>query len=582
MTNPTTSTLAGPAHQPARPRPGSRADRLSHPTITAGVRQIAIEHGVCVRPVLLSKTNEATGQTEVIERPCGSTREKQCPPCAKRAKRLREAQCREGWHRTDEPNFAEAVVDEDERGLLIVRAHLEEARSLARNVDELAKVDEAIVEVEQLIRAAGLRGGIGKRKKGEEPRRKRSTRRRQDAPDLPSKAMSDRTIGRTFTAPNGQVYAPSTFLTATLGSYGRVREDGSPVDPATYDYRRAAWDAVHFPALLDRFFQNLRRAEGWNVQYFGTIEPQRRLAPHAHFAIRGTIPHTVMRQVVAGTYHQVWWPSTNTVVYDDDQPQPVWDAKTNHYVDPTTRKPLPTWLDAMAQLDDQLDADPDRQPEHVIRFGAQVKPEGVLGGGPEADRLIGYLSKYLTKSVADVHACDTMTARAHQRRLWEELRVTPCSPKCASWLRYGIQPKNARAKMRAGHCKGKVHQYDTLAIGGRRVLVSRDWSGKTLADHRYDQLAWVRRLLKLDSDEDQAATDDAVQAARDGQAPDPIRWSRVKPGDPGVPDLTRRLLRAISVRLQQRAAIQAAQAAAGAEGPPENRSATAPPEGRAA
>jgi hypothetical protein len=60
-----------------------------------------------------------------------------------------------------------------------------------------------------------------------------------------------------------------------------------------------------------------------------------------------------------------------------------------------------------------------------------------------------------------------------------------------------------------------VHQLDTLAIGGRRVLVSRDWSGKTLADHRYDQLAWVRKLLRLDSngDEDQAANDDAVQAA---------------------------------------------------------------------
>jgi hypothetical protein len=294
--------------------------------------------------------------------------------------------------------------------------------------------------------------------------------------------MTARTIGRTFTAPNGNTYTTSTFLTATLGSYGRVREDGCPVDPTDYDYRRAAWDAVHFPALPDRFFQNLRRAVGWNVQYFGTVEPQRRLAPHAHFAIRGSIPRAVIRQVVAGTYRQVWWPSTQTVVYDDDQPQPVWDEDKGGFVDPTTGKPLPTWIEAMAQLDDELDADPDRQPEHVIRFGQQVKPEGVLGGGSEAERLIGYLSKYLTKSVADVHACNTIAAEVHQRRLCEELRHTPCSPKCANWLRYGIQPKNARAKMRAGHCKGKVHQLDTLAIGGRRVLVSRDWSGKTLTN----------------------------------------------------------------------------------------------------
>ena len=63
------------------------------------------------------------------------------------------------------------------------------------------------------------------------------------------------------------------LLTLTLDSYGRVRDDGTPVNPATYDYRRAAWDAVHFPALLDRFWQNLRRCVGWNVQYFGASNP---------------------------------------------------------------------------------------------------------------------------------------------------------------------------------------------------------------------------------------------------------------------------------------------------------------------
>src|SRR5262249_57040165 len=123
--------------------------------------------------------------------------------------------------------------------------------------------------------------------------------------------------GSTHDATKGRQYRPSMFLPLTLDSYGPVRPDGSPVNPDTYDYRRAAWDAVHFPALLDRFWQNLRRTEGWNVQYFGSIEPQRRLAPHAHFAIRGTIPHAVMRQVVAATYHQVWWPPTDTIVYDE-------------------------------------------------------------------------------------------------------------------------------------------------------------------------------------------------------------------------------------------------------------------------
>src|SRR5690606_17534394 len=111
-------------------------------------------------------------------------------------------------------------------------------------------------------------------------RRHRSTRRRQDVPDLPRRKVTARTVGRAFATKHGKTYRPSTFLTLTLDSYGPVRDDGSPVNPSTYDYRRAAWDAVQFPSLLDRFWQNLRRAEGWNVQYMGSVEPQRRLAPH--------------------------------------------------------------------------------------------------------------------------------------------------------------------------------------------------------------------------------------------------------------------------------------------------------------
>jgi hypothetical protein len=42
-------------------------------------------------------------------------------------------------------------------------------------------------------------------------------------------------------------------VTLTLGSYGRVTTEGVPVNPATYDYRRAALDALHFPKLVDRF-----------------------------------------------------------------------------------------------------------------------------------------------------------------------------------------------------------------------------------------------------------------------------------------------------------------------------------------
>jgi hypothetical protein len=134
----------------------------------------------------------------------------------------------------------------------------------------------------------------------------------------------------------------------------------------------------------------------------------------------------------------------------------------------------------MDELDQVLDDEPDTPSEHVVRFGELLDVQGVLAGTTEADKLVGYLAKYLTKSVAECHTPETAAAEAHLRRLWEELRYTPGFDRCANWLRYGVQPQRAREKMRPGYCKAKVHQADTLGIGGRRVLVSRQWSGKTL------------------------------------------------------------------------------------------------------
>ena len=146
---------------------------------------------------------------------------------------------------------------------------------------------------------------------------------------------------------------------------------------------------------------------------------------------------------------------------------------------------LPTW-------DHALDAiGPDDEPWHVARFGDRFDAQGVLSGSKDAGRCIGYLTKYLTKQVADCHQAETDAQRAHAARLAEALRLQPCSPRCANWLRYGIQPKNTRPGLAPGRCKGKAHDADHLGYAGRRVLVSRKWSGKTLADHRADRQDWL-------------------------------------------------------------------------------------------
>ena len=135
---------------------------------------------------------------------------------------------------------------------------------------------------------------------------------------------------------------------------------------------------------MDRFWQNTRRCVGWDVQYFGTVEPQKRGAPHFHAAIRGAIPRTELRAITAATYHQVWWPAHDQLLYGEDR-LPVWDTRARAFADPDTGAPLPTWDQAGEEL---------TEPAHVVRFGAQVHVKGILGGTEEAGRHVGYLTKY--------------------------------------------------------------------------------------------------------------------------------------------------------------------------------------------
>jgi hypothetical protein len=130
------------------------------------------------------------------------------------------------------------------------------------------------------------------------------------------------------------------------------------------------------------------------------------------------------------------------------------------------------------------------------------------------------------------------------------------------WLLYGIQLKGARLSTEPGRCKGKAHRPEHLGIAGRRVLVSRKWSNKTLDDHRAERAAFVRQLLERTGVQ-------PAHAVQDG----PFLWERTKPGDTDVPTRPALLLQAISQRQRWRAEYLAAQLAAG-EPPGPNRSAT--------
>jgi hypothetical protein len=507
----------------------TRVQRMAMPLAREVVRDLAVEHGACIRPIQLRRTNLDTGETGQVLIPCGHTLGHVCPSCAERARSLRAAQCREGWHLEDEPDLAPDPATDDQQWWVVLRAEAQESRDQAADDDQdPADFDALIAELDEEITRAGVRGKVLPDRPA---RRHRSTRRRQDTPDLPRRKVAPRTLGKSYTTPDGKTFRPSMFVTLTCPSYGRVDHRGVPVDPAAYDYDQAARDALTFAALFDRFIQNLRRYLGQDVQYFAAVEPQRRLAPHIHIAIRGTIARTELRKVLAATYHQVWWPDRPVKYHDGDQ-LPVWDDQAGRYVDPATGEIIPTWDEAVDGIG------PYDLPWHVARFGDRFDAQGVLAGSPQAARCIGYLTKYLTKQIGNCHTAATGPESDHAARLAEALRYQPCSPRCANWLRYGIQPKNARPGQAPGACKGKAHDADHLGYAGRRVLCSRKWSGKTLADHRADRKEWLLRTLGV------SATDPARYT-----------WELVAPSDQDHMDHARRMLHVVADRLRWQTAL---------------------------
>jgi hypothetical protein len=357
------------------------------------------------------------------------------------------------------------------------------------------------------------------------------------------------------------------FITLTLPGYGRIISGtGTPQDPDRYDYRRAALDALHFPRLLDRWFQNLRRCAGYKVQYFGAVEGQRRLAPHFHVAVRGAVPRAVIKQVTKATYHQLWWPAVDDPVYVDRLP--VWDGLD--YLDPVTGHPLQTWDAAL----EELGSDDNARPAHVLRFGPELDVQGLLAGSPDADRSVRYLTKYLTKAVGETYASDANAAyERHIDRLHAEVRWLPCSPDCSNWLRFGVQPRTVGPGLEPGRCPSKAHDREHLGVGGRRVLVSRGWSGRTLTDHKVDRAAVVRQALEEAGIEvDSARRMAADVVASDGDAR--FLWAAVVSHGGTSASI---LMETVLQRRRWREQYELAKAMAGADPPVDSRSATQEP-----
>jgi len=217
-----------------------------------------------------------------------------------------------------------------------------------------------------------------------------------------------------------------------------------------------------------------------------------------------------------------------------------------------------------------------------MRLGAQVDVKGILAGTRDADRTIGYLTKYLAKSMAAPMGEGQQSggpAADHLDRLAAEVPWLPCTPGCGNWLRYGIQPKDAGPGLRAGSCPSKAHDSEHLGLGGRRVLVSRKWTGKTLAVHRADRAAVVRQVLE----EAGVQVTETGRCAADVLAPDGqprFVWSVLPPGESSYnAAVFAQILQRQTWRAQY---AQAKRATGRTRSPVDNLSATLPPTDNAA
>src|SRR5258708_7716004 len=169
----------------------TRAERMAKPLARQVVKDLAAEHGACLRPIQLRRTEIDTGHVEQVLIPCGHTLSSVCPPCAERARILRAAQCREGWHLDREPVIDPDPATDDQRALIADRAETQEGRDLlASDGLDTTDLDKRIGELDEQITDAGLRGKVLPAR----PRRHRSTRRRQDAAPLPRRPVSARTV----------------------------------------------------------------------------------------------------------------------------------------------------------------------------------------------------------------------------------------------------------------------------------------------------------------------------------------------------------------------------------------------------
>ena len=161
-----------------------------------------------------------------------------------------------------------------------------------------------------------------------------------------------------------------------------------------------------------------------------------------------------------------------------------------------TGEVLPTWDEASTS------STPTRTHGRRTWCGSAARPtcKGIIAPAADADRAVRYLTKYLTKAIAEAHT-DTDGARPGVSAPRRPAPRRAALPTVLAGLRE-LAPLRRPAHERRTWSGARPLRPTRRTIGrtsaaaGAVVLVSRQWSGKTLAEHKADRAAVVREALR--------------------------------------------------------------------------------------
>ena len=173
----------------------TRAQRMAMPLARQVVKDLAVEHGACIRPIQLRRTNLDTGEVDTVLVPCGHTLAHVCPSCAERART--PARCPVPGRLAPRGRTRPDPRPGHRGPAMVGRRCAPKPSSPATRPTRPGRTRPTSTSSSaSWTRRSPSPACAGTSPRTSPPRRHRSTRRRQDAPDLPRRKVSPRTLGQ--------------------------------------------------------------------------------------------------------------------------------------------------------------------------------------------------------------------------------------------------------------------------------------------------------------------------------------------------------------------------------------------------